>query len=75
MPNPILQALSAQKQPQTLSNNPIQLLRQFNEFKKMMVGKDPQAIVNELLNSGKMTQEQFDTLKVQAQELAKLLRM
>lgn len=74
MNNPILQALSAQKQIPTQGSNPMQMIRQFAEFKKMMNGKNPQAIVRELLSSGKMSQQQFEALKSQAQELSNILK-
>ena len=65
MLNPMLSQLS--------SNNPVQMLQRFSEFKRSMQGKDPQAMVNELLQSGKMTQEQFEQLKSQAQNFMSLL--
>lgn len=66
MKNPILNAL--QNQTQT-ANNPFAMIQQFREFKKSMQGKNPQAMVQELLNSGKMSPEQFEQLKQQAQSL------
>lgn len=65
MINPMLSQLSA--------NNPMQMLQRFAEFKKTMQGKDPEAMVNELLRSGKMTQAQFEQLKTQAQSFMSLL--
>lgn len=65
MLNPMLQQLQ--------SRNPIELIRQFNEFKASMSGKDPQAMVEELLRTGKMTPEQFQQLKAQAQTLMQFL--
>ena len=38
----------------------------FNEFKKQMQGKDPKAIVMQLVNDGKISKEQLS----QAQEMA-----
>ena len=63
--NPILSQLSP--------NNPIQMLQRFNEFKSCMYGKDPEAMVNELLRSGKMSQQQYEQLKAQAQSFMSLL--
>lgn len=56
------------------SNNPMQMLQQFAEFKRQMQGKNPEAIVKDLLASGKMTQEQFDSLKQQAMTLQNFLK-
>ena len=49
------------------------MLQKFAQFKSSMQGKDPEAMVNELLRSGKMTQAQFEQLKVQAENFMKLL--
>lgn len=63
MKNPMMQQLG--KRP------PQNMLQQFNQFKQMMQGKDPQAVVTNLLNSGKMSQQQFEELKAQADEMQK----
>ena len=66
MLNPMLSQLN--------SNNPVQMLQKFSEFKNSMQGKDPEAMVNELLRSGKMSPQQFEQLKVQAQSFMSLLK-
>ena len=66
MLNPMLNQLRA--------NNPISMLQQFNQFKKNMAGKDPEAMVNELLRTGKMSPEQYEQLKQQAQTFMQFLR-
>lgn len=43
------------------------LMNQFQQFKSQFQG-DPKAQVQELLNSGKMTQEQFNQLSSMAQQ-------
>lgn len=70
--NPILEQLS-RTQTTVSRNNPIEMLKQFNEFKRTMQGKDPQKIVMDLLNSGRMSQQQFELLKQQAQQLQNFL--
>ena len=65
MLNPMLQQLQ--------SRNPFELIQQFNQFKQQMAGKDPQAMVEELLRTGKMSPEQFQQLKAQAQTLMQFL--
>lgn len=67
MHNPMLQQL-AQTNPQ------MNMLRQLNQFKQQLAGKDPQAIISDLLNTGKMTPQQFENLKAQAIEMQKFLR-
>ena len=66
MLNPMLNQLRA--------NNPISVLQQFNQFKQSMAGKDPEAMVNELLRTGKMSPEQYEQLKQQAQTFMQFLR-
>ena len=73
MVNPILQAMQANT-PAIPNSNPIQMLKQFAEFKKQLQGRDPQVIVQELLKSGKMSQAQFEQLKRQAQSLQGILK-
>lgn len=70
--NPILQMLGQSQR--TQMNNPVQMMQQFAQFKNQMRGKDPQAMVMELLSSGKMTQQQFEQLKQQAKMLQSILR-
>lgn len=71
--NPILEQLN-RTQTTVSRNNPIEMLKQFNEFKRNMQGKDPQKIVMDLLNSGRMSQQQFESLKQQAQQLQNFLK-
>lgn len=53
--------------------NPFQLLQQFNQFKanfeKQNPGADPQAMVQQLLNSGEMSQQQFETFRTMANQI------
>lgn len=65
--NPMLSRLNRQPQ----QNNMIQ---QFAEFKRQMTGKDPQTMVQHLLQSGQMSQQQFERLKQQAIDLQSILR-
>ena len=71
--NPILQMLG-QNQSRQMTNNPVQMLQQFSQFKQQMQGRDPRAMVEQLLESGQMTRQQFDQLKQQAQMLRQFLR-
>lgn len=71
--NPILEQLN-RTQTTVSRNNPIEMLKQFNEFKRNMQGKDTQKIVMDLLSSGRMSQQQFESLKQQAQQLQNFLK-
>ena len=70
--NPILQLL--QSQPQAASpvsqvgNNPLAMMQQFSQFKNLLQsrGQNPQALVNMLMQSGKMSPQQFQQLQQQA---------
>lgn len=54
--------------------NNTNLLQKFSEFKKQMQGKDAEKIVREMLSDGRMTKEQFENLKKQADALSSILR-
>lgn len=71
--NPMLSRL-AQQAPARQPSNPMNMIQQFAEFKRQMAGKDPQAMVQQLLQSGQMSQQQFDQLKQQAMSLQSMLR-
>ena len=72
--NPILQMLGQAKSTPTMANDPMQMMQQFAQFKQQMQGRDPRAMVEQLLASGQMTQQQFDQLKKQAQMLQGFLK-
>lgn len=52
--------------------NMTQMVQKFNEFKSQFQG-DPKQKVQELLNSGKMTQQQFNTLQQMAKQFQQLM--
>lgn len=64
MTNPILQAMGKSAMP----NNPMAMVQQFMQFKQQMRGKDPQKIVEQMLADGRMSQQQFEQLKQQAEQ-------
>ena len=70
MNNPILEMLNQRQ----VSNNPLQMLQEFQKFKNQMQGKDAKGMVMELLNSGKMSRQQFQQLKQQADYFSKFLK-
>ena len=63
MANPLFEALAGNK---NSGMNP--MLQQIMEFKNQMQG-DPQQKVQELLNSGRMTQDQCNSLVQRAQSI------
>ena len=48
--------------------NPMQFMQQFMQFKKQFQG-DPQQAVMNMLNSGQMSQEQFNQLQGMANQI------
>lgn len=64
MTNPILQAMGKSAMP----NSPMNVVQQFMQFKQQMQGKDPQEIVEQMLADGRMSQQQFEQLKQQAEQ-------
>ena len=79
MPNPMLDMLSRGSPQQfagagNMSGGPMQMAQQFAQFKRMMQGRNPQQMVQNLLSSGPMSQSQFEQLKQQANELQRILR-
>lgn len=56
----------------TPRGNMMNLITQFNKFRSQFRG-DPKQQVQELLNSGQMTQEQFNQLQEMASQFQKLL--
>ena len=79
MSNPMLDMLSRGAQNHFAESvntpgGPMQMMQQFAQFRRMMQGRNPQQMVQNLLSSGQMTQAQFEQLKQQASELQKILR-
>ena len=79
MGNPMLDMLSRGAPQQfagnrNMSGGPMQMMQQFAQFRRMMQGRNPQQMVQNLLQSGQMTQAQFEQLKQQANDLIKTLR-
>lgn len=59
--------------PQNGGNNFVNLLNQFNNFKRNFKG-DPKQQVQQLLNSGQMTQEQLSQLEQMARQFQGILK-
>lgn len=71
MANPLMGLLGSNPMPP--GNNPIQLIQQFQQFKRNFKG-DPRQQVQDLLNSGKMSQEQLDQCTSMARNLQGILK-
>lgn len=63
MSNPIFQALG---QPN--------LKQQFQQFMNQMRGKDPNAIIQQMVSSGRISQDQLNQAQQRAQQMMNLLK-
>lgn len=71
MPNPMMQMLQRSgKSP----NNPLAMLGEFRRFAAGMTPQKAKEQVEEMLKSGKMSQEQFQQLQQQAKEFMQFLK-
>lgn len=45
------------------------MMQQFQQFMNQMHGKDPNAIIQDMMQSGKITQEQYNAARQKAQQM------
>ena len=74
MAHPMLQYLKSTSKSPMPSNNPMQMLSEFRKFAQGMTPQGAKAQVEQLLQSGQMSQKQFEELKQQAESFAKFLK-
>lgn len=60
--NPFFQAMGGNRQPN--------MMQQFQQFMSQMRGKDPDAMIQDLVSSGRVSQQQLDQAQKQAQQIA-----
>lgn len=72
MANPLLNGMNPQNGGNPMGNM-FNMISNFQKFKQNFIG-DPKQQVQELLNSGRMTQEQFDYLQNMAKSLSGILK-
>lgn len=70
MSNPFFKAPSSP----IMVGNPLQMVNAFWEFAANMTPQKAEAEVNKLLSSGRMSTQQFEDLKKQAQAFAQFLK-
>ena len=75
MASPLFNILNNQMQPpiNTPMGNAMAMLKQFQQFRQSFNG-DPKAEVMKLLNSGQMSQAQFNQYQQMAQQFQSLIR-
>ena len=49
--------------------NPMQMISQFPQFMQQMRGQDPQQIINQLVQSGRVNQQQLNQAQQMAQQM------
>ena len=59
--NPFFQAMGGNRQ--------TNLMQQFQQLMNQMRGKDPNAMIQELVSSGRVSQQQLDAAQKQAQQM------
>lgn len=64
MPNPFMQAMSGANAPQ---GGPMNMMQAFQQFMQQNQGKNPNEVIQQMLSSGKLNQQQLN----QAQQMAK----
>lgn len=55
-------------------NNSMSMIQQFNQFKQQMQGVDPRNMLMQMLQSGKINQQQLNQAQQMAQQMQFLLR-
>lgn len=60
--NPFYQAMQPKQ--------PMNFWQRFQQFRNEMQGKDPNALIQEMMQSGKITQYQYNQARQQAQQIA-----
>lgn len=72
MPNPMMQMLMGGAGRR--ASNPLAMLAEFRRFAAGMTPQRAQQEVQQLLQSGRMSQEQYQQLQARAKEFAQFLR-
>ena len=60
--NPFFNAMGGNRQPN--------LMQQLQQFMPQMRGKDPNAMIQEMVSSGRITQDQLNQVQKQAQQMS-----
>lgn len=78
MANPLINKIAGQMSMQMPANNPMngmmQMMQNFGQFRQLMVGRNPQQIIRNLLASGQMSNEQYQQLISQAKNMMSMFR-
>lgn len=64
--NPFYQAMGGNRQPN--------MMQQFQSFMQQMRGKDPNAMIQEMVSSGRISQDQLNQVQKQARQMQVCLK-
>lgn len=70
--NPLTQFLGPR--PGKTGNNPLAMLTELRKFAQGMTPQRAEQEINRLMQSGQMSQQQFEALKAQAEEIMQYLK-
>lgn len=74
MANPLNQFLRGNQSQKALQSNPLAMIAEFKKFAAGMTPEGAKQKIDQLLESGQMTQEQFQQLQKQAKEFMQFLK-
>lgn len=60
--NPFFNAMGGNRQPN--------MMQQFQQFMNQMKGKDPNSMIQEMVSSGRISQDQLNQVQKQAQQMS-----
>lgn len=70
MPNPMMEMLNRSARP----NNPLQMVAEFRKFAQGMTPQKAEQQIKQMLSDGRLSNEQFKSLKEQAKQFMQFLR-
>jgi len=54
-------------------NNIMQFMQSFNQFRQSMQGQNPNQIIQNLMQNGRLTQEQYEQARQQAAQIQRMM--
>lgn len=54
-------------------NNMMQFMQSFNQFRQSMQGQNPDQIIQNLMQNGRLTQQQYEQARQQAMQLQRMM--
>lgn len=54
-------------------NNMAQFMQNFNQFRQSMQGQNPEQIIQNLMQNGRLTQQQYEQARQQAMQIQRMM--